>query len=77
MIPLSLIFLACVGSIALYFICQGQMTLFKFSQMFVCVASAMIYLAGLLAQVKPNLLFKMCIWGLLIEFGLILLNLIL
>lgn len=77
MIPLSIILLACVGSIAIFFICQGQMTLFTFWQMFVCVAAAMVYLGALLAQLKPRLLFSLLVWGMAIEISLILLNRIL
>lgn len=77
LIPLSIILLACIGSIALFFICQGTMTPFKFWQMFVCVAAAMTYLGALLAQFKPQLLIRLLAWGLLIEIALIVLNLIL
>lgn len=50
MIPLSIILLACVVSLAVYFIAIKENSLFNFSQTFVCVASAMVYLAALLGQ---------------------------
>lgn len=77
MIPLSIILLACIGSIAIFYICQGQMTFFKFSQMFISVAAAMVYLGAILAQMKPQRLFDLLCWGILVEIALILLNRIL
>ena len=50
MIPLSIILLACVVSLAVYFIAIKENSLFNFSQTFVCVAAAMVYLAALLGQ---------------------------
>jgi len=75
MIPLSIILLACVGSLAVYFIAIKGNSLFNFSQTFVCVAAAMVYLAALLGQFKKGVLFGLLMLCLLIETVILAFNL--
>ena len=73
MIPMSIIFLTCVGSVAIYFITKNGMTPFNFVMMCLCVIAAGTYLSVLLAQMQKSLIFRVLFFALSIEVLLILL----
>jgi hypothetical protein len=53
-IPLAIILLSCVGGFAVYYITLKGMSLFNFTQMFLCVAGAMFYLTSILGQMPKR-----------------------
>ena len=73
MIPISIIFLTCVGSVAIYFITKDGMTPFNFAMMCLCVIAAGAYLSVLLAQMQKRFIFRVLLIALCIEVLLILL----
>lgn len=73
MIPMSIIFLTCVGSVAIYFITKDGISPFNFTMMCLCVMAAGTNLSVLLAQMQKGLIFRVLFFALCIEVLLILL----
>ncbi|MGA1029523.1 MAG: hypothetical protein ACO3SY_02345 [Flavobacteriaceae bacterium] len=77
LLPLCIILLACVGAFAAYYITLAGMTALNFTLLVVSVIFAMGYLTAILGQIKPVRTFNILMVSLLIEIGLVALQLIL
>jgi len=76
MIPLTIIFQSCLGSIAVMYMSMhtGGQTLFL--ELFLCICVSMTYNAAILAQLKPKIIFMLLQISLLVNTFLIVINLI-
>ncbi len=73
MIPLSIIFQSCLGSIAaLYILKQGNP--FLLVQLGVCITVTMVYNASILAQMKTTLVFKLLLLSIVVNLFLLLIQ---
>lgn len=71
MIPLSILFQSCLGSIAALFILMNKGSYFLI-QLALCIVVTMIYNASILAQLKSEIVFKFLLISLGVNILLIL-----
>lgn len=76
MIPLSIILLTCIGSIAVFLITQKGMSTSTFLIMCLSVIAAGSYLSVLLAQMRRTFVFRVFRYALGIQLALIVYNLL-
>ena len=76
MIPLSIILLTCIGSIAVFLITQKGMSTSTFLMMCLSVIAAASYLSVLLAQMLRTFVFRVIRYALGIQLALIVYNLL-
>jgi hypothetical protein len=75
LIPLTIIFQACIGSIAVYFILQGIPTIWDMVQLLFCVAATTLYLGAILGQIHVKRVFMLFLIGLAVNIILLVLQL--
>jgi len=66
MIPLSIIFQSCLGSIATFYILMNKGPVFIF-QLAACIVVTMMYNASILAQMKTEIVFKLLLLSLIVN----------
>ncbi|SDE71585.1 hypothetical protein SAMN05421855_102371 [Ulvibacter litoralis] len=75
-IPLTIIFQSCLGSIAAMLVLENGTSFLTGIELFLCVATCMLYNAALLAQLKSNLTFWLLVVSLGVNTVLIIINLL-
>lgn len=70
MIPLSIVFQSCFGSVAALYILMNKGS-FMLLQLALCITVTMLYNAAILAQLKPNLVFRLLILSLVLNLLLL------
>lgn len=70
MIPLSIIFQSCLGSIAALYILKTGGT-FLLLQLGICISVTMVYNASVLAQMKTDLVFKLLLLSVVVNLFLL------
>jgi len=76
LIPLTIIFQACIGSIIVYFLLQGRPTWWDMIQLLVCIAATTMYLGAILAQIHVRIVFNIFILSLVANTLLLVLQLV-
>lgn len=76
LIPLTIIFQACIGSIAVYYILQGIPDLWDMFKLFCCVAATTSYLGAILGQIHVKKVFALFVIGSLVNILLLAIQLI-
>ena len=76
MIPLSIIFQSCLGSIAAMVVLMNYPSATSFVELMACVVICMAYNAAILAQLSVKIVFNLLIATLIINTFLILLNIL-
>lgn len=76
LIPLSIITQACLGSVIVYFLLQGIPTLWDMIQLFFCLTATTMYMGAILAQIHVKKIFVLFVAGLIINFTLLIIQLI-
>lgn len=76
-IPLSIIFQSCLGSVSvMYILMRMDESFFSFLQLFLCVASCMLYNASIMAQLNVKIVYKLLLISVLLNTLFILINFI-
>ncbi len=75
LVPAAIIILACVGSIAVYFITKKGMSFLNFIQMLFCVVASMAYLTTVLGQSPRDTTFRVFFFALILQIVLLTYNL--
>ncbi len=73
MIPLSIIFQSCLGSIAVLFILKTGGS-FLLLQLGICIGVTMVYNASVLAQLKTSWVFKLLFLSIVVNLILLLIH---
>lgn len=73
-IPLSIIFQSCIGSIAAMYVLMNNNSNFYLFELSLCVMVTMSYNAAIMAQLKYKWVFNFLIVSLIVNMGLIILN---
>jgi hypothetical protein len=73
-VPAAIIILACIGSIAAYYLTQDGMEITNFMLLLLSVVGAMAYLTAVLGQLPRKTTFVFFFFGLLLEIGLLVIS---
>jgi hypothetical protein len=76
LIPLTIIFQSCIGSIVVYFLLQGIPSFWDMLQLLICVAATTMYLGAILGQIHVKKVYHIFLLGVLTNIILLGLQLI-